>query len=112
MKNKYLFKLFLLAIPLVSLVFMSTSIGVYGAYSGSPGDGNSCAFCHSGGNFDASLAITTNIPVTGYEFDTYMILLSHLTKLELQITVSLLQLREMKIMLKLELLHQLKVSQR
>lgn len=70
MKNKYLFKLFLLAIPLVSLVFMSTSIGVYGAYSGSPGDGNSCAFCHSGGNFDASLAITTNIPVTGYEFDT------------------------------------------
>ena len=32
MKNKYLFKLFLLAIPLVSLVFMSTSIGVYGAF--------------------------------------------------------------------------------
>ena len=70
MKNKYLFKLFLLAIPLVSLVFMSTSIGVYGAYSGSPGDGNSCAFCHSGGNFNASVALQTEVPSTGYELGT------------------------------------------
>ena len=40
-------------------------------YSGSPGDsGNTCSVCHSGGNFSASVSITTNIPATGYEPNT------------------------------------------
>lgn len=71
MKKNYLFKLILLAIPVLSFVLMSSNVGQNGAYSGSPGDsGNTCAACHSGGNFGASVSISTNIPVTGYELNT------------------------------------------
>lgn len=71
MKKNYIFKLFLLLIPLTSFILMSNSSGVSGAYSGSPGDsGNTCSVCHSGGNFSASVSITTNIPATGYEPNT------------------------------------------
>ena len=73
MNKNYLFKLFLLAIPIASFVLMSTSIGAFGAWTGSPGDsGNTCFNCHNvtPGDFNASLAITTTIPVTGYELDT------------------------------------------
>lgn len=71
MKKNYFFKLFLLFIPLISFILMSNSSGVSGAYSGSPGDsGNTCSVCHSGGNFSASVSISTNIPATGYEPNT------------------------------------------
>ena len=58
-------------IPMMAFILMSNSGGKSGAYSGSPGDGGtSCTDCHSGGNFGASVAITHNIPDTGYLLDT------------------------------------------
>lgn len=71
MNKNYFFKFILLAIPAVALLLMSNSNGVSASRSGSPGDGNiSCASCHSGGNFNASAEITTNIPDTGYLLNT------------------------------------------
>ena len=50
---------------------MSLSGGRDGGYSGSPGDGNTtCTQCHSGGNFNASVALQTEVPATGYELGT------------------------------------------
>ncbi|CAI8261465.1 MAG: Uncharacterised protein [Polaribacter sp. SA4-10] len=71
MKKNYFFKTSLLMIPMMAFILMSNSGGKSGAYSGSPGDGGtSCTDCHSGGNFGASVAITHNIPDTGYLLDT------------------------------------------
>ena len=71
MKKHYIFKFLLLAIPVSAFLLMSSSGGRSDAMSGSPGDGGAtCAACHSGGNFGASVEITTNIPVTGYLLDT------------------------------------------
>ena len=71
MNKNYFFKFILLAIPVSAFLLMSNSNGVSASRSGSPGDGNiSCASCHSGGNFNASAEITTNIPDTGYLLNT------------------------------------------
>lgn len=71
MNKNYLFKFTLLAIPLAAFLLMSNSGGVSASRSGSPGDGNiSCASCHNGGNFSASVAITTDIPDSGYLLNT------------------------------------------
>ncbi len=57
----------LILIPLTALLFTGYSSGQTQPYSGSPGDGgNTCAVCHSGGNFNASVEITTDIPEEGY----------------------------------------------
>jgi hypothetical protein len=71
MKKNYLFKLLLLA-PVASLLFLSWSSGYTGgSVTGSPGDGGStCTQCHGGGNFNASVAITSNIPAGGYVLNT------------------------------------------
>lgn len=71
MNKNYLFKLSLFLIPITAIVLMSSNAGQNGAFSGSPGDGgNTCTACHAGGNFNASVDITTNIPSTGYELNT------------------------------------------
>lgn len=73
MKKNYLFKLTLLLIPVIAFTLISNSSGVGGERSGSPGDsGNTCTVCHTpgGANFGAVAMITTNIPESGYEFDT------------------------------------------
>jgi hypothetical protein len=71
MKKNYFFKSFLLLIPVSALVLMSLSGGRDGGYSGSPGDSNNtCTQCHSGGNFNASVALQTEVPSTGYELGT------------------------------------------
>ena len=71
MKKHYFFKFVLLLIPALAFLLMSNSGGNTTARSGSPGDGGvTCASCHSGGNFNASAEITTNIPVTGYLLNT------------------------------------------
>ena len=71
MNKNYIFKFILLAIPALAFLLMSNSGGISGARSGSPGDGGaSCASCHTGGNFNASLQITSNIPQEGYDLDT------------------------------------------
>jgi hypothetical protein len=71
MKKNYFFKTSLLMIPTMAFILMSNSGGKSGAFSGSPGDGGtSCTSCHSGGNFGASVAITHNIPDTGYLLNT------------------------------------------
>lgn len=71
MKKNYFFKTSLLMIPTMAFLLMSNSSGKSGAFSGSPGDGGtSCTACHSGGNFGASVAITHNIPDTGYLLNT------------------------------------------
>ena len=71
MKKNYFFKTSLLMIPTMAFVLMSNSGGKSGAYSGSPGDGGTtCTSCHNGGNFGASVAITHDIPDTGYLLDT------------------------------------------
>lgn len=58
-------------IPLSVILLMSSSGGKNGSYSGSPGDGgNTCANCHSGGNFNASLKLQTGIPEGGYALGT------------------------------------------
>lgn len=68
MKKNYFFKFLLLAIPASAFILMSNSGGIAVARTGSPGDSNtSCSACHGGGNFSASLNITTDIPGTGYE---------------------------------------------
>lgn len=71
MKKHYIFKFILLLIPVAAFLLMSSSGGRSDGRSGSPGDGNSsCVSCHSGGNLNASVEITSNIPVTGYLLDT------------------------------------------
>lgn len=71
MKKHYLFKITLLLIPVTAFLLMSVSSGRDGGYSGSPGDGNNtCTQCHSGGNFNASLALQTEVPESGYEPST------------------------------------------
>jgi hypothetical protein len=70
MKKNYFFKIVLFAIPFAAFLLMSNAGGKTGGFSGSPGDGNSCAQCHGGGNFGASVSITSDIPVTGYELNT------------------------------------------
>lgn len=71
MKKNYFFKLTLLFIPVLALLLMSNAGGRFAPASGSPGDGGAtCSACHSGGNFNASAMITTDIPVTGYELNT------------------------------------------
>lgn len=71
MKKNYFFKTSLLMIPTMAFLLMSNSGGKSGAFSGSPGDGGtSCTTCHNGGNFGASIAITHDIPDTGYLLNT------------------------------------------
>lgn len=71
MKKNYFFKFILFLIPFSAFVFMSSSTGRDDGRTGSPGDGGtSCASCHTGGTSGTSVAITTNIPVGGYETST------------------------------------------
>lgn len=71
MKKNYSFKFLLLAIPTAAFALLSFSGGNPSALSGSPGDsGNNCTACHAGTANNSNIAITTNIPVTGYEFNT------------------------------------------
>lgn len=71
MKKHYIFKVLLLSIPIVALVLMSNAGGRTQAASGSPGDNNqTCSNCHSGGNFNTSVTITSDIPETGYLLNT------------------------------------------
>lgn len=71
MKKHYYFRFLLLLIPVSAFVLMSVSGGRNGAYSGSPGDnGTTCTQCHSGGNFNASVVLQTEIPVEGYDLNT------------------------------------------
>lgn len=71
MKKNYIFKFFLLLIPISAFLLMSSAGGRNDGRSGSPGDnGNTCAACHTGGNFNASVEITSDIPVTGYLLNT------------------------------------------
>ncbi|MFL0204943.1 choice-of-anchor V domain-containing protein [Tenacibaculum maritimum] len=71
MNRNYFFKLFLVSIPISAFVLMSSSGGRNDGRTGSLGDGGaSCATCHTGGASGASLAITTNIPSTGYDVNT------------------------------------------
>ena len=71
MKKNYFFKPLLFLIPITAFALMSLSGGRDGAFSGSPGDSNAtCSSCHSGGSFGASVGITTDIPITGYAFNT------------------------------------------
>lgn len=71
MRNNYKFYIFLLAIPVMALFFLSYSGGQVSPYSGSPGDGGStCAVCHSGTTDHSAVAtITTNIPDDGYLYN-------------------------------------------
>ena len=72
MKKNYSFKFLLLLIPLSAFALMSVSSGRDGGYSGSPGDSsNTCANCHSGGDFSASVALQTEIPNEGYQINTF-----------------------------------------
>jgi len=77
MKKNLLFYFFLLAIPLTSLVLFSYSNGAPSTgVTGSPGDGGvSCTSCHNIiGNYSASVAITSNIPSSGFELGkTYQV---------------------------------------
>lgn len=68
MKKNY-FYLFLV-LPLMALLFTSNSGGYTSGASNSPGDGIACNQCHSGGNFSASVAITTTVPAGGYALNT------------------------------------------
>ena len=71
MKKHYIFKFLLLLIPISAFLLMSSSGGRTDGRTGSPGDGSkTCASCHSGGNFNASVEISSNIPVTGYLLNT------------------------------------------
>lgn len=71
MKKHYFFKIALLIIPVSAFLLMSVSSGRTGSYSGSPGDGGTtCTQCHSGGNFNASLALQTEVPEDGYKVGT------------------------------------------
>ena len=71
MKITSFFKTVLFLIPLSAFVLMSNSGGRTGQYSGSPGDGNNCTFCHKTSPVsESNITITTNIPTTGYAFNT------------------------------------------
>ena len=71
MKKHYFFNFLLLLIPVSAFILMSNSSGRVLGSSGSPGDGgNTCAECHAGGSFSASLQITDDIPVGGYDLNT------------------------------------------
>lgn len=71
MKKNYIFKSILLLIPISAIFLLSFSSGNGSALSGSPGDGgNNCTQCHSGTANNSNISITTNIPVTGYHFNT------------------------------------------
>jgi len=71
MKKNYIFKFILLLIPVSAFTLLSFSSGNPNAFSGSPGDsGNNCTQCHSGTANNSNITITTNIPFTGYEFNT------------------------------------------
>lgn len=71
MKKNYIFKFLLLMIPVSAFVLFSFSGGRNNAYSGSPGDsGTNCTACHSGTASNSNITITTNIPSTGYAFNT------------------------------------------
>lgn len=71
MKKRLFFKILLFTIPISAFVLMSNSAGKTGAYSGSPGDGNNCTACHGGSSVsESNITITTNIPTTGYAFNT------------------------------------------
>ncbi|NJN49941.1 MAG: hypothetical protein HC798_00740 [Polaribacter sp.] len=70
MKKNYLFKTVLFLIPFSAFVLLSFSSGNGSALSGSPGDGgNSCSQCH-GSASNSNITISTNIPTTGYAFNT------------------------------------------
>ena len=71
MKKNYIFKTILFLIPFSAILLLSYSSGNGSALSGSPGDGgNNCTQCHSGTANNSNITITTNIPVTGYNFNT------------------------------------------
>lgn len=71
MKKHYFFKIILFLIPVSAFILMASSGGRTDGRTGSPGDGgNTCAACHSGGNFNTSVTITSNIPATGYLLNT------------------------------------------
>ena len=71
MKKNYIFKFILFLIPLSALTLLSFSSGNGSALSGSPGDGgNNCTACHAGTAQNSNITITSNIPVTGYAFNT------------------------------------------
>ena len=54
---------FSLALPMLSLAYPG---GSPAGYTGSPGDGKSCTFCHGGSSATVSNWITSNIPGSGY----------------------------------------------
>lgn len=71
MKKNYFFKFLLLAIPVSAFILLSFSAGNPNSLSGSPGDsGANCTQCHTGTASKSNITITTNIPTTGYEFNT------------------------------------------
>lgn len=71
MKKNYIFKFLLFSIPFAAFLLMSLSGGRDGAFSGSPGDGGAnCTTCHSGTVNASNVSVTTDIPITGYEFNT------------------------------------------
>lgn len=71
MKKNYIFKFVLFLIPLSALFLLSFSSGNGSPLSGSPGDGgNNCTQCHAGTANNSNIQITTNIPITGYAFNT------------------------------------------
>lgn len=67
MRKNYTFYFVLLIVPILGFLFISSSGGMSGGLSGSPGDsGNTCSQCHNGGNFNAVANISSNIPASGY----------------------------------------------
>ena len=72
MKKNYSFKALLLLIPISAFSLLSFSGGNGNALSGSPGDGGAnCTQCHTGSSAsNSNISITSNIPSTGYEFNT------------------------------------------
>lgn len=72
MKKHYIFKFILFLIPVSAFTLLSFSSGNPSALSGSPGDGGAnCTQCHTGAAAsNSNITITTNIPDTGYAFNT------------------------------------------
>lgn len=71
MKKNYIFKSILFLIPVSAIFLLSFSSGNGSPLSGSPGDGgNNCTQCHLGTANNSNIQITTNIPITGYAFNT------------------------------------------
>jgi hypothetical protein len=70
MKKNYFY--LLLALPMIVMLFTSSTGGRTDGVSGSPGDsGNTCTQCHApGANFNASVAITSTVPTGGYALNT------------------------------------------